>query len=114
LRTQELLAVVFITRYIDLFTAFHSLYNTVMKIVYIGISVSVVYMLRYKEPWRTSYDSVRDNFPHWKYLAAPCAVAALLINDAYLKYGVYEFVREVRPRHPLPQSSVPMRKYDQS
>lgn len=85
-----------------------------MKIVYIGISVSVVYMLRYKEPWRTSYDSVRDNFPHWKYLAAPCAVAALLINDAYLKYGVYEFVREVRPRHPLPQSPVPTRKYDQS
>lgn len=87
---------VFITRYLDLFTHYYSLYNSVMKILYITISVAVVYVLRFKEPWRTSYDSVRDDFPHWKFLALPCFCAALVINDGYLKYGVLSYMREVR------------------
>lgn len=95
LRTQQMLAIVFLTRYVDLFTAYHSLYNSLMKVVYIAASVTVVYTLQYREPWRTSYDSVRDNFPHWRYLVAPCAVLALIVNDAFLKYGYFEFVREI-------------------
>ena len=85
----------FICRYLDLFTTYYSLYNSVMKVIYISVSVAVVYTLKFKEPWRTSYDSVRDDFPHWKYLAAPCFVLALVINDGYLKYGVFAYAREV-------------------
>ena len=36
LKTQELYLLVFVTRYLDLFTTLHSVYNTVMKIIYIG------------------------------------------------------------------------------
>ena len=36
LKTQELYLLVFITRYLDLFTSFHSIYNTLMKCVYIA------------------------------------------------------------------------------
>ncbi len=47
LKTQELYLLVFITRYLDLFTAWHSLYNTSMKIIYIGISALIVYGIRF-------------------------------------------------------------------
>ncbi len=36
LKSQELFLLVFITRYLDIFTNFYSLYNTAMKIVYLG------------------------------------------------------------------------------
>lgn len=33
---------VFCTRYLDLFTNYYSLYNTIMKIIYIGLSGYIV------------------------------------------------------------------------
>lgn len=36
LKTLELYLLVFLTRYVDLFTNFVSLYNTSMKVIYIG------------------------------------------------------------------------------
>jgi len=36
LKTQELYLLVFLTRYLDLFTNFHSVYNTLMKVIYIA------------------------------------------------------------------------------
>ena len=43
---------VFVFRYLDLFTNFVSLYNTTMKLLYIGLSGYIVYMIRNKEPWK--------------------------------------------------------------
>ena len=63
---------VFCVRYVDLFMYFVSVYNTTMKILYIGLSGYIVYMIRNKEPWKvrtgpsdlgtacTSYDYDRD------------------------------------------------------
>lgn len=34
--SQELYLIVFLARYLDLFTAFHSFYNTGMKLIFIG------------------------------------------------------------------------------
>merc|ERR1719301_40802 len=45
LKTQELYLVVFLTRYLDLFTSFYSLYNSVMKLVFILSSVGVVELM---------------------------------------------------------------------
>ncbi|CAM8893661.1 unnamed protein product [Rhodiola kirilowii] len=39
LKTQELYAVVFVTRYLDLVTDFISVYNSVMKVVFISSSL---------------------------------------------------------------------------
>ena len=36
--SQELYLIVFLARYLDLFTSFHSLYNTCMKLIFIGAS----------------------------------------------------------------------------
>ena len=49
LKTQILYVVVFVTRYLDLFTGdFVSIYNTVMKLFYIGSSCYIIYLMRVK------------------------------------------------------------------
>jgi len=78
LKTQELFLLVFITRYLDLFTTFYSLYNSVMKIAYISSTAMIIYMIRFKEPFRSKYDKTQDSFLHWKFAVAPCAALAFL------------------------------------
>lgn len=80
IKTQELYFLVFVTRYLDLFTTYYSLYNTLMKITYIGLTAYIVYMVRKTEPFKTSYDNVQDSFLHWQFAVAPCAVLALLTS----------------------------------
>ena len=53
-RTQVLFALVFTTRYLDLFTNFVSLYNSLMKIFYLVSSYTTVYLMHRK--FKASYD----------------------------------------------------------
>lgn len=80
LRTHELFLLVFVTRYLDLFTNFYSIYNSVMKILYIGSTASIIYTIRLQEPIKSTYDKSQDTFLHWKFAAAPCAVLALMTH----------------------------------
>ena len=84
LKTQELYLLVFITRYLDLLTSFHSAYNTIMKLIFLAASGYVVYLLRAVEPWAGTYDKASDALQHWKYAVAPCAVLALFVHDGSL------------------------------
>jgi ER lumen protein retaining receptor len=79
-RTHELFLVVFLTRYLDLFFQFYSLYNTVMKLLYIASSGYIVYMIHKVEPIASTYDKAHDSAQHWKFIAAPCAVLAFFTN----------------------------------
>jgi ER lumen protein retaining receptor len=47
-KTQALYATVFITRYLDLFTSWVSLYNFIMKIFFIGSSCYILFLMRTK------------------------------------------------------------------
>lgn len=98
LKTQELYLLVFVARYLDLFTNFYSLYNTIMKVIYLGASGWIVHMIRHVEPWNKSYkaDTV-DDFLHVKFAIVPCLVLALLCNDVTRWWGVV----------PLPLTSAP-------
>ncbi|KAG6546827.1 hypothetical protein Mapa_011680 [Marchantia paleacea] len=82
LKTQELYALVFITRYLDIFTDFVSLYNTVMKIFFLGTSISIVWYMRYHKVVKQSYDKDHDTFRHY-FLILPCFLLALVINDEF-------------------------------
>lgn len=58
-----------------------------MKALYITLAGGLVYVLRFREPWKTSYQSNTanaDKFPHLKYAVAPCALLALFINEGAL------------------------------
>eukprot|EP00879_Flechtneria_rotunda_P004479 GHRR01004733.1.p1 GENE.GHRR01004733.1~~GHRR01004733.1.p1 ORF type:complete len:216 (+),score=37.23 GHRR01004733.1:170-817(+) len=82
LRTQELYALVFVTRYMDIFTNFISLYNTVMKLVFLGTSFAIIYYMRYHRIIKLTYDKEQDTFKHI-FLIAPSVVLALLTTDKY-------------------------------
>jgi ER lumen protein retaining receptor len=87
-RTQEIFLIVFVTRYLDLFTNFVSLYNTSMKILYIAMSGLTVHLMRNKEPWKSSVDKERDNFDHYKFICAPCFVLAIFVNEGFSVFEV--------------------------
>ncbi|XP_077251107.1 ER lumen protein retaining receptor family protein [Tasmannia lanceolata] len=81
LKTQELYALVFITRYLDLFSDFISLYNTVMKVVFIGSSILIVWCMRMHPVIRRSNDRDQDTFRHY-FLVVGSFFLALLIHDS--------------------------------
>uniref|UniRef100_A0A6V2SDQ8 ER lumen protein-retaining receptor n=1 Tax=Emiliania huxleyi TaxID=2903 RepID=A0A6V2SDQ8_EMIHU len=80
LRTAEMYAVVFCTRYIDLLWNFASLYNYLLKLLFIGASLTIVYFMRYGPSQKATYNADEDAFPV-QYLIAPCAVLGVLINQ---------------------------------
>ncbi|TVU13877.1 hypothetical protein EJB05_37309, partial [Eragrostis curvula] len=82
LKTQELYALVFVTRYLDIFTDFISLYNTIMKLIFLGSSFSIVWYMRRHKMVRRSYDKDHDTFRH-QFLILPCLILALLIHEKF-------------------------------
>jgi len=75
-RTHELFLLVFVTRYLDLFTKFYSLYNSCMKVLYIVTTASVINTIRFREPIASTYDRTQDSFLHWKFAVLPCVIIA--------------------------------------
>jgi len=70
--------VVFVTRYLDLLTTYISLYNTIMKILYISATSYIIYMITNMDkviPDRKSFDTFKTH-----YVYAVCAVLGLITN----------------------------------
>jgi len=82
LKTQELYVLVFVTRYVDLFWNHLSLYNSVMKLIFIGLSITIVYIMRRGVPQRATYNPELDTFPH-HWLVLPCILLGIAINQDY-------------------------------
>eukprot|EP00798_Chlamydomonas_sp_ICE-L_P030371 gene30371-35377_t len=81
LKTQELYALVFVCRYLDLFTNFISMYNTVMKVVFLASSGMIIYLMRYNKVVKATYDREQDTF-RYLFIIVPClALAVILHND---------------------------------
>ncbi|KJE95293.1 KDEL endoplasmic reticulum protein retention receptor, variant [Capsaspora owczarzaki ATCC 30864] len=80
LRSQGLFALVFTLRYLDLFTTYISLYNTVMKILFITSSYGTCYLIFKK--FRATYDHNVDNFP-LQYPLGACVILALIFNHSW-------------------------------
>ncbi|GAA5978496.1 hypothetical protein JCM11641_007963 [Rhodosporidiobolus odoratus] len=77
-KSQLIYLIVFLTRYVDLLTGpYISLYNTVMKLFFIGSSAYVLYLMRYK--FRPTQDPAIDTLK-LEYLLGPCAILALIFN----------------------------------
>ncbi|KAK8944960.1 ER lumen protein retaining receptor [Platanthera zijinensis] len=79
LKTQELYVLVFISRYLDLFKTYYSLYNTTMKIIFLGTSIGIVWYMRYHKVVKQTYDKDEDTFRH-HLLVLPCFALAFLIH----------------------------------
>lgn len=78
--------IVFLTRYLDLFTTFYSLYNSMMKVTYILCTASIIFIIRYSDSPSSSSSStttttnIEDSFQHWLYLLLPSIFIALIIR----------------------------------
>jgi len=79
-RAQILFALVFLTRYLDLFTSFISVYNTVMKVFFLASSIGTVYLMFFK--FKATYDHNHDTF-RIEFLVGPCVLLALLLNHEF-------------------------------
>ncbi|XP_059667388.1 ER lumen protein-retaining receptor B-like [Cornus florida] len=82
LKTQELYVIVFVARYLDLFTRYISFYNTAMKLVFLGTSIGIVWYMRYHKVVKQTYNKDEDTFRHY-FLLLPCFVLALLVHPAF-------------------------------
>jgi len=80
LRSQELYALVFSTRYLDIFYNFLSLYNWFMKIIFLSATAYIIYLIRV--PFLPTYNKQGDRF-QVLYLIVPCAILALIFNHEF-------------------------------
>ena len=79
-RTQILYLLVFLTRYIDIFFHFISLYNTGIKIFFIASSITNIYLTIVK--YKGTISSDIDNF-RIELLIIPTAILAVLVNHEF-------------------------------
>lgn len=79
-KSQILFTIVYISRYLDLFTTYISLYNSVMKFVFLVGSGATIYLIYLK--FKATYDRNHDSF-RIEFLLIPCAILALLINHDF-------------------------------
>ncbi|UYV76529.1 KdelR [Cordylochernes scorpioides] len=79
-RSQVLFALVYTTRYLDLVTNYVSLYNSVMKVVFLGTSYATLYLMwaKFKATYDRNHDTLRIEF-----LVGPALVLALLLNHDF-------------------------------
>lgn len=72
-----LFALVFSTRYLDLFMVYISAYNTVMKVIFIVATYATVYLIfgKFKLTYNTEHDTFRAEI-----LVIPALGLAFLVN----------------------------------
>jgi len=79
-KTQALYVTVFITRYLDLFHTWVSLYNFVMKVFFIGSSIYILYLMKVR--FRPTNDPSIDTF-RVEYLVGPAFLSGIIFNYSY-------------------------------
>lgn len=79
-KSQILFALVFTTRYLDLFSNFISIYNTVMKVVFLLCAYVTVYMIYGK--FRKTFDIENDTF-RLEFLLVPVIGLSFLENYSF-------------------------------
>ena len=79
-RTQILYLLVFLTRYIDIFFHFISVYNTGIKIFFIASSLTNIYLVLVK--YKATISSDLDNF-RIELLIIAAAILAVLVNHEF-------------------------------
>ena len=79
-KSQIMFALVFTTRYLDLFTNFISLYNTTMKVIFITASYATIYLMFVK--FKATYDGNHDTF-RMEFLLVPVGGLSFLVNHDF-------------------------------
>lgn len=84
-KAQKLYLLVFLSRYLDIFTTYYSFYNSAFKIFFLVSTAAILYGLCYVEPAKSTYSASQDRFVYWHALV-PAGVVAFLVH--FLGSGV--------------------------
>ncbi|OWZ78912.1 ER lumen protein retaining receptor [Cryptococcus neoformans Bt85] len=85
-KSQLLYLIVFLTRYVDLFTRpLVSVYNTVMKLFFIASTAYTLYLMKFK--YRPTHDASLDTF-QLSYIFGPVAILSLLFNYEFTPFEI--------------------------
>ncbi|KAK6200163.1 ER lumen protein retaining receptor [Scheffersomyces amazonensis] len=86
LKSQALYVLVYVSRYINLFTKYYSLYNSVLKVFFIGSSVYTVYIMTHK--YKKNIQQDIDTFPV-RYILGGSALLALIFTRKYTVLDIF-------------------------
>ena len=76
-KTQVFYLLVFVTRYIDIFSNFISYYNTIMKLLFITLTFVTLYLIYSK--YQKTYERANE-LPYAEILLVFCLILAIFIN----------------------------------
>ena len=108
-KTQEIYAVVFLSRYVDIFMGWKTFYFFIMKIVLIFGTMYTAYLIRMKKPFMLTYNASEDSFPHY-YLYAAAAIFTMIIHKSFLPFElIWSYSIWLEALAILPQLSVIMK-----
>lgn len=79
-KSQLLYAIVYCTRYLDLFYSFVSLYNTSMKVIFIAAQLYILFLMRVK--FKPTNDMHIDTFK-LEYILGGAAITSLIATYKY-------------------------------
>eukprot|EP00894_Picocystis_sp_ML_P002549 jgi/Pico_ML_1/53066/g3681.t1 len=57
-------------------------YNTVMKLIFIGSAMAIIWLMRRHKVVRQSYDKSQDTF-RYEFLLGPCFLLSLVLNNMF-------------------------------
>ena len=60
-KTQEIYLIVFLTRYLDLLIYIVSVYNTIMKITFILVTILIIYLIRFNKKISATYNKEKED-----------------------------------------------------
>ena len=68
-----------------------------MKILYIGSTGYILYLVKGTEPFKSTYEVSHDSFLHWQFAVLPCAIVALIVIvfNGFEDYDLMEIVMNV-------------------
>lgn len=101
LKSQILYMAVFATRYLDLFTRFYGVYNSLLKVFYLSSTAVIIYMIKVIEPTKSTYSASQDEFNVWKFAIVPSIVLAFILAldtdyfDGLELLWTYSIIQEV-------------------
>ena len=88
-RTQEIYLVIFLLRYSDLFFAPQpSTWNVICKVLFIGLTIYCIYLIRFKRPICVSYEAIMDKFPH-RFTVLPIALLVGFILPDHSLWAIF-------------------------
>ena len=91
-KTQEIYLIVFLTRYMDLFMYYVSLYNTLMKIFFISVTLIIIYLIKFNSEISKTYNrNKEDDFPHICLIPFAFVMSLLIHSDFTLWEMTWSF-----------------------